>query len=252
MTSTRLSPPPCYSTWLDYAVDCMDTRSLELELMFEDNSEKWRWPIGTTREQMDKAVREELAELRALAFDPVKQQNERQEWVGRKSELLAQHGKSIRSTGLAGDSILINPSDQEPTELLSFKNCAAIEKAGSGVCFHCLNGFRFERIVTWTDDGTTAICPICGVDSVLASNSDQPITLDLLIDFQHANFNARGLGRVGVKPCSWCQRDKAAKRCLRVFRDKDSACPARYRAIESIVAGNRARHSISKWRIAEA
>ncbi len=67
MRTTRLCPPPGYTSWLDYAVDCMDTRSLELESMFVDDQEKWHWPTGTTREHMDEAVRNELAELRLRA-----------------------------------------------------------------------------------------------------------------------------------------------------------------------------------------
>jgi len=45
----------------------MDTRSLEQESMFVDDPEKWHWPTGTTRENIDEAVRNELAELRLRA-----------------------------------------------------------------------------------------------------------------------------------------------------------------------------------------
>lgn len=61
---THLVPPPGYSSWLDYAVDCMDTRSLEQEDLWVDDPAQRRWPEGTTREQFDQAVRAELAELR--------------------------------------------------------------------------------------------------------------------------------------------------------------------------------------------
>lgn len=66
-TSERLRPPPNYTSWLDYAVDCMDTRSLEqAELWIDDPAQRY-WPEGTTRRQMEQAVKIELAELRAQA-----------------------------------------------------------------------------------------------------------------------------------------------------------------------------------------
>ncbi|MEP4051941.1 MAG: cytoplasmic protein [Litorimonas sp.] len=34
-------------------------------------------------------------------------------------------------------------------------------------CFHCLNLFKPTKIKEWVDDGTTAICPKCGIDSVI-------------------------------------------------------------------------------------
>lgn len=67
MIGTRLPPPPGYSTWLDYAVACMDTRSLEQEYLWIDDPAQRHWPEGTFREQMEQAVKEELAELRARA-----------------------------------------------------------------------------------------------------------------------------------------------------------------------------------------
>jgi len=57
----RLLPPPGYASWIDYAVENMETRSLELEALFDGEK---HWPQGTTREQMRQAVQAELAEIR--------------------------------------------------------------------------------------------------------------------------------------------------------------------------------------------
>lgn len=57
----RLIPPPGYASWIDYAVENMETRSLELENLFDGEK---HWPQGTTREQMHQAVQAELAEIR--------------------------------------------------------------------------------------------------------------------------------------------------------------------------------------------
>lgn len=63
----RLCPPPGYASWLDYAVDCMDTRSLEQQELWIDDPAQRHWPEGATREQMQQAVTDELAELRDRA-----------------------------------------------------------------------------------------------------------------------------------------------------------------------------------------
>lgn len=40
-------------------------------------------------------------------------------------------------------------------------------------CFHCLRVFPADEISHGTDDGKTALCPHCGVDSVLPGGADQ-------------------------------------------------------------------------------
>ena len=34
-------------------------------------------------------------------------------------------------------------------------------------CFHCLSTFVADCVTDWVDDGTTALCPVCGIDAVL-------------------------------------------------------------------------------------
>jgi len=34
-------------------------------------------------------------------------------------------------------------------------------------CIYCLMIYAPKSVVEWTDEGTTAICPICGVDAVI-------------------------------------------------------------------------------------
>ena len=55
------APPAGYSSWLDYAVECMDTRTAFLELCVTDGQE------APSRESMRAAVRHELQELRQRA-----------------------------------------------------------------------------------------------------------------------------------------------------------------------------------------
>ena len=57
-------------------------------------------------------------------------------------------------------------------------------------CFYCISVFPPSEIEDWTDaradetqineTGDTALCPRCGIDSVLGSASGYPITLGFL------------------------------------------------------------------------
>jgi hypothetical protein len=59
--------------------------------------------------------------------------------------------------------------DHRP-ELLSSARCG---------CFHCLATYSAEAIEDWVDIvdgvGVTALCPSCGIDSVIGSASGYPI-----------------------------------------------------------------------------
>ena len=69
---------------------------------------------------------------------------------------------------------------------------AEVEASGVCGCFHCLAVFSPGVIEEWTDfpqtleDGSetglgcTAICPYCGIDSVIGAASDYPVTRDFL------------------------------------------------------------------------
>jgi hypothetical protein len=43
-------------------------------------------------------------------------------------------------------------------------------------CYYCLKIFRFEEIKEYTDNGLTAICPHCGIDSVILDAPGTPVT----------------------------------------------------------------------------
>jgi hypothetical protein len=49
-------------------------------------------------------------------------------------------------------------------------------------CFYCLAVFPPSEILEWVDEiesiGQTALCPKCGIDSVIGSNSGYPIEPD--------------------------------------------------------------------------
>jgi hypothetical protein len=72
--------------------------------------------------------------------------------------------------------------------ILAHKHCSshrneilASEQCG---CFYCLAIFQAGEISEWVDEidevGTTAMCPYCGIDSVIGSASGYPITVEFL------------------------------------------------------------------------
>ncbi len=62
----------------------------------------------------------------------------------------------------------------------SFKNRDEVMRSDLCGCFYCLSTFRPDEIVNWTDDGQTAICPRCPVDSVIGSASGCPLEKEFL------------------------------------------------------------------------
>lgn len=47
-------------------------------------------------------------------------------------------------------------------------------------CFYCLEVFPPSELEDWVGDGDTALCPRCGIDSVIGSASGYPIEREFL------------------------------------------------------------------------
>ncbi|WP_223702140.1 cytoplasmic protein [Sutcliffiella deserti] len=47
-------------------------------------------------------------------------------------------------------------------------------------CFYCLKIFSPSEIHEWCDDGRTALCPYCGIDSVIGESSGYSVTEEFL------------------------------------------------------------------------
>jgi len=62
----------------------------------------------------------------------------------------------------------------------SIGHLAEIRSSAMCGCFYCLETFPAARIAKWIDNGQTALCPHCGIDSVIGDASGFPITLDFL------------------------------------------------------------------------
>ncbi|OHU34212.1 hypothetical protein BKG80_06700 [Mycobacteroides chelonae] len=55
-------------------------------------------------------------------------------------------------------------------------NLAALCRSAVSGGFYCLAIYSPSTITEWTDYDDSALCPKCGIDSVLAENSGSPIT----------------------------------------------------------------------------
>lgn len=63
----------------------------------------------------------------------------------------------------------------------SLGNRADLAAGGQCGCFHCLRTFPSVAIAQYLEKEGTALCPHCGVDSILAERSlPCPLSLDLL------------------------------------------------------------------------
>ena len=56
----------------------------------------------------------------------------------------------------------------------------SIEASDVCGCFYCCRQFAPSKIREWVDKGQTAICPLCGIDSVIGAASGYQISDDFL------------------------------------------------------------------------
>jgi hypothetical protein len=62
---------------------------------------------------------------------------------------------------------MTGPAELERAHRASIRHRAAILASNECGCFYCLARFAPAEIESWADAGETALCPRCGIDSVL-------------------------------------------------------------------------------------
>ena len=87
----------------------------------------------------------------------------------------------------------IFPNDVIIAHKSSSQHRKQIEESSLCGCFHCLGTFIPSEITEWVDDdkdgiGQTAMCPKCGIDSVLGSKSNFPLNREFLRRMRHHWF----------------------------------------------------------------
>jgi hypothetical protein len=97
------------------------------------------------------------------------------------------------------------PPNIEAAHRHSIRHRAELEASESCGCFFCLAIFPPAEITEWIDAprgtpaeleealGQTALCPRCGIDSVIGSASGYPITAEFLRRMEAHWFGMRGI-----------------------------------------------------------
>ncbi len=79
------------------------------------------------------------------------------------------------------DNLFKQSSPQFPAHSYSRNHRSELEKDSVCGCFYCLRIYSPSEIEEWLDEENgdprgTALCPYCGIDSVLGESSGYPIT----------------------------------------------------------------------------
>ncbi len=77
--------------------------------------------------------------------------------------------------------------DTEVAHKFSSSHRSAIEASDQCGYFYCLETFPPSDIKEWIDEGSTALCPRCTIDSVLP-DSRVPLTTEFLTEMQKRWF----------------------------------------------------------------
>jgi len=72
------------------------------------------------------------------------------------------------------------PPDVRDAHEHSSKHRAEVLASEICGCFYCEKTFGAQEISDWIDDEQTALCPKCGIDSVIGSASGFPINKEFL------------------------------------------------------------------------
>jgi hypothetical protein len=70
----------------------------------------------------------------------------------------------------------------------SFKNREDLLRSDRCGCYYCQNVFPPSTIEEWVDSGLTGLCPHCGIDAVIGSNTGFPIHKEILATLNRLFF----------------------------------------------------------------
>ncbi len=71
----------------------------------------------------------------------------------------------------------------------SIRNREQILNSKQAGCYYCLTIFDVNEITEWTDGINTALCPHCGIDSLLGDKSPYAITKNILQQLKNYWFS---------------------------------------------------------------
>ncbi|WP_295569937.1 cytoplasmic protein [uncultured Stenotrophomonas sp.] len=62
---------------------------------------------------------------------------------------------------------MFDSADIKEAHKYSIRHRGELKDSETCGCFYCLDIFDYKNIEDWIDDGDTALCPSCGIDSVI-------------------------------------------------------------------------------------
>lgn len=83
----------------------------------------------------------------------------------------------------------IIPSKLREAHDFCWNNRRDLEQSSVCGCFYCMNIYSPKEINQWIDDGETALCAHCGIDSVISEKSGYPLTKDFLSEMNRFWFS---------------------------------------------------------------
>ncbi|BAI83994.2 DUF4935 domain-containing protein [Bacillus subtilis subsp. natto] len=88
--------------------------------------------------------------------------------------------KAIDIIGAEPSKNLEELENELQAHTFSIHNKTYLEKVNRCGCFHCLEIFSPDEIFEWIDNEDTALCPYCGIDSVIGESDVLHITEEFL------------------------------------------------------------------------
>lgn len=76
---------------------------------------------------------------------------------------------------------------------LATRNRERLQNSEKAACYYCLETFAADSIEEWTDDDETALCPKCGIDSVVADDGKALPSLEQLREWNEESFGTKVL-----------------------------------------------------------
>jgi len=72
----------------------------------------------------------------------------------------------------------------------SIRHRQELEQSAVCGCFYCIETSAPSQIKDWCDEEKTALCPRCGIDSIIGSASGYPVTEKPFLEAMHERWFA--------------------------------------------------------------
>lgn len=72
--------------------------------------------------------------------------------------------------------------------LRTYLNASDFQSGKECCCIYCQRFFPTDKVVEFVDDDDTALCPYCGIDSVIALGADVEVSKELLAELNKRYF----------------------------------------------------------------